>query len=144
MVHAYLQMIDAVTAAIAGASPEAVWAIFGSMATWLSWLSLQYVNKVLPMYNRLFGDDSDDTFDGHLVETDEQFDQIDDRHEELADEIESTKDVACEAHDKIDRMGDRQDMVFSSLQRIGDAVDAEVDDVPPWDQRTEYPQLDDD
>lgn len=93
---------------------------FGGFASWLAWLSLEWVVKGRPMYERFFGSDADDTADGHLVESHDRFDQLDSAHGELAAEVD-------DIHDDLRKVENRQEVVLSNQKAIAEGIGVDLE-----------------
>ena len=93
---------------------------FGCIVSWLVWLSMRHINYAVPAYKRLFGKENDDTYEGHLVDSDTRFDELDDAHSELSTEVDSI-------HDDVRKVERRQESVLSNQQAIADQLGVDLE-----------------
>lgn len=96
----------------------AVWAIgagFGSVVSWLVWLTLRHYQYGKPAYEALAGTDLDD---GHLSATDDRFSQIESSHSDLRERVNGVES-------KVDRVDEKTDRNYRLLERIADSADVE-------------------
>jgi uncharacterized protein YlxW (UPF0749 family) len=100
------------------ANDVAVWAIafaFGSIFTWLSWLTVRHFNYGKPAYEALAGDEMGD---GHLEATDDRFTSIEKTQTELADRVDDVER-------KVDEVDDKTDRNYRLLEKIADKADVD-------------------
>jgi predicted nucleic acid-binding Zn-ribbon protein len=76
------------------------------------------------MWNRIFGQEEDDTMSGHLVETEEQFDHIYDKLEEISTKIDDLEEQVNNVEERRER---EHAEVVSRVSRISAALDADED-----------------
>lgn len=81
---------------------------FGSITSWLAWLTVRHFNYAKPAYEALAGSDLED---GHLDETTEKFDEIEDAHVDLRERVNG-----LEA--KVDSVDSKTDRNYRLLERI--------------------------
>lgn len=59
---------------------------------------------VMKLYKRIFGIEEDETYEGHLVETQEQFDRMQDRFDKIEDKIDLMEKQNREDHSQVSAM----------------------------------------
>jgi hypothetical protein len=108
----------------------AVWVItfgFGSIVSWLVFLTIRHYRYAKPAYERLAGGELKQ---GHLESTDAKFSEIEDSHDKM------DKRLTAVEH-KVDRLEDKSDRNYNLLRRIAERTgvsgffvdsDAEVDE----------------
>jgi len=90
-----------------------VWAFsfgFGSIFSWLVWLTIRHFNYGKPAYEELAGDDLDD---GHLEATDDRFKRIERTHTELASRVDDVEQ-------KVDKVNTKSDRNYRLLEKIAE------------------------
>lgn len=100
-----------------------LWAVtflLGGLVAWCAWLTLRHFNYARPAYDRLFGDDGDDTRDGHLVASGDRFDDLDTAHREVRQEVEAL-------HDDVRKLERRQETTLSNQTAIAEALDVDLE-----------------
>ena len=93
---------------------------FGSIVSWLAFLTMRHYNYVKPAYERLFGDDGDDTREGHLTDAKSRFDSIDEAQTDLRTEVDSI-------HDDLRKVERRQEIVLSNQTAIANGLDVDLE-----------------
>lgn len=91
----------------------AVWVItfgFGSIFSWLVWLTFRHYNYGKPAYDALAGGDMSD---GHLETTTHRFDEIESAHENMQDRV-------SEIERKVDDVDEKTDRNYKLLEKIAD------------------------
>lgn len=107
-----------------GPSSIGAWAItviIIAIGATVIWLVHRHYNYAMPVYRRVFGDDDDPTHDGHLQDTSDRFDEIDDA---VADLNQETDDI----HDDVRTIERRQEHVLSNQKSIASALDVDLDE----------------
>lgn len=59
---------------------------------------------VMKLYKRIFGIEEDETYEGHLVETQEQFNRVQDRFDKIEDKIDLMEKQNREDHSQVSAM----------------------------------------
>lgn len=98
-----------------------VWALafgFGSIFSWLVWLTMRHLEYAKPAYEYIAGDDIDG--EGHEEESTARFDELDDAHASLATEVR-------DLHDDVERIEQTQDIVLTNQETIADGLDIDLD-----------------
>lgn len=98
----------------------AVTFVLGGLVAWASWLTLRHFNFAVPAHRRLFGAEEDETNDGHLSDSNDRFDSLDDAHAELADEVD-------DVHDDLRKVEKRQEYVLSNQVAIARELGVDLD-----------------
>jgi len=96
-----------------------VWAVafgFGSIFSWLVWLTIRHYSYGKPAYEALAGDELDE---GHLQSTDERFGDIESEH---ADMRKRVGDVET----KVDKVDQKTDRNYHLLQKIAEKTDVDT------------------
>jgi len=95
-----------------------VWAVvfgFGSIFSWLVFLTIRHYQYGKPAYEALAGGELDD---GHLQSTDERFEEIEGSHTDLRIRVRSVED-------KVDRVDDKTDRNYELLKKVADKADVD-------------------
>lgn len=91
----------------------AVWVItfgFGSIVSWLVFLTIRHYKYAKPAYERLAGDKLKQ---GHLEATDTKFTEIEDSHDKMDKRL-------TDVEHKVDRLEDKSDRNYQLLRRIAE------------------------
>lgn len=100
-----------------------IWALtflLGGLSAVVAWLVRRHYAFAVPAYERIFGTEDDDTDDGHLVNSYERFNSIDDAVVELQRETD-------QVHDDVRKVERRQELVLSNQKTIANALDVDLD-----------------
>lgn len=95
-----------------------IWAVafgFGSIFSWLVWLTIRHYNYGKPAYEALAGGELDD---GHLQATDERFSNIEATQNNLAERVEDVER-------KVDEVDDKTDRNYRLLEKIAKVADVD-------------------
>jgi len=98
----------------------AVTFILGGLAVVVAWLVKRHFNYAVPAYERIFGTEEDDTDDGHLVDSYERFDTIDEALSDMNQEVD-------QVHDDVRKVERRQEMVLSNQKTIAKALEVDLE-----------------
>lgn len=98
----------------------AVTFILGGLVVGFAWLVRRHYQIAVPVYTRVFGDDSDTTDGGHLANSEERFDSLDDATDDIASEVDGL-------HADVRKLERRQDAVLSNQKAIAEAVGADLE-----------------
>jgi len=91
---------------------------FGMLVSWLVWLTLRHFKYAKPAYERLVGDDATKQ-DGHIDESRDRFDELEDAHTSLAEDVETVRERVV----KVDR---NQTTVISNQERIAEGIGVDL------------------
>ena len=91
---------------------------FGMLVSWLVWLTLRHFKYSKPAYDRLVGDDATKQ-DGHIDESRDRFDELEDAHTSLAEDVETVRERVV----KVDR---NQTTVISNQERIAEGIGVDL------------------
>lgn len=95
-----------------------VWAVafgFGSIFSWLVWLTIRHYKYGKPAYEALAGGELDD---GHLEATDDRFTSIESTQNDLAERVN-------EVETKVDQVDQKTDRNYRLLEKIANAADVD-------------------
>lgn len=95
-----------------------VWAVafgFGSIFSWLVWLTIRHYSYGKPAYEVLAGGELDD---GHLQATDDRFTNIESTQSELAERVD-------EVERKVDKVDQKTERNYRLLEKIADKLDVD-------------------
>jgi len=98
----------------------AVTFVLGGLATVVVWLVKRHFDYAVPAYRRIFGKEEDETDDGHLVDSYERFNSLDEAVTELQRETD-------QVHDDVRKVERRQELVLSNQKTIANALDVDLD-----------------
>lgn len=91
----------------------------GMVVSWLVWLTLRHYDTARPVYERVLGDDETKR-DGHISESENRFNELDEAHSELASRVDRV-------HDDVRKVEQRQDTVLSNQKKIADGLGVDLD-----------------
>ena len=95
-----------------------VWAAafgFGSIFSWLVWLTFRHYNYGKPAYEALTGGELDD---GYLEATDDRFKGIEETQAELADRVDDVEQ-------KVDTVDQKSDRNYRLLEKIAEKANVD-------------------
>lgn len=104
----------------------AVTFVLSGLVAVVAWLVRRHFSYSVPAYKRIFGEDDDKTDDGHLVNSFERLNNIDESVGHLDDEVD---DVRRTVH-KVER---RQDTVLSNQMAIADELGVDLEEPRVFD-----------
>lgn len=110
-----------------------IWAltfVLGGLVVVVGWLVRRHFNYAVPAHERIFGTDEDDTADGHLVDSSERFNTIDDSVAHLDEEVDDVRRTVR----KVER---RQDTVLSNQAAIADELGVDLQQPRVFDPTAE-------
>lgn len=97
----------------------AVWVItfgFGSIFSWLVWLTVRHYRYAKPAYETLAGTELDE---GHLQSTDDRFEHIEQAHSDLRRRVDGVEH-------KVDEVDNKTDRNYRLLKKIADKADIDT------------------
>lgn len=95
-----------------------LWAVafgFGSIFSWLVWLTIRHYSYGKPAYEALAGGELDD---GHLEATDDRFEGIERTQAELCSRVD-------EVERKVDKVDDKTERNYHLLEKVADKLDVD-------------------
>lgn len=98
----------------------AVTFVLGGLVVVVGWLVRRHYNIALPTYKRVFGDEDDDTRDGHLAHSNDRFDELSEAQSELNEEVDSV-------HDDVRKLERRQELVLSNQNAIASELGVDLE-----------------
>jgi hypothetical protein len=98
----------------------AVTFILGGLVVVVAWLTRRHYNVALPTYKRVFGNDDDPTDDGHLADSADRFDGLEESHTGLRKEVDSI-------HDDVRKVERRQELVLSNQNAIASELGVDLE-----------------
>ena len=97
----------------------AVWIItfgFGSIFSWLVFLTIRHYKYAKPAYEALAGTPLDD---GHLSETGDRFQEMETAHEDMRERVNRIEG-------KVDKVDQKTERNYSMLKKIAQAADVDT------------------
>jgi len=104
--------------------------VLGGLVVVVGWLVRRHFNYAVPAYERIFGTDEDDTADGHLVNSYERFNTIDDSVAHLDEEVDDIRRTVR----KVER---HQDTLLSNQSAIADELGVDLQQPRVFDASAE-------